>query len=289
MTAKTNQQVLDMIGRGDTLSTLSFLVDLEADADSALGLNQALYTNGKDARERAEAARVRLLEQLPSLAGNDLAAMVFTLGCIALYQDDVLEAVTRFKEVLALQPGNAMALHNLAYANELLAEFQEARDYYEQALAQNPNQTLTRLNLALLDLADAEYEKSLEVLHALHAVDPGNLGLTLYLCRGLLLRGTTRDLEEVQELTEHTEGALDFLYVRECRANALFLLGETEAAEAAFIQLLEENPDNVFALTGRIKLLAANNAFSELGDYVRRLHALAPSEAMTELLEAVNG
>ena len=288
MSTHPNDQLLEIIARGDTLSAVHYLVHQEVTDEGALALNKALYTHSENAHQVVEDARVRLHKMLPTLSGDLLATVLFNLGCIALSQDDVVEAVTRFQEVLELQPENTMARHNLAYSNELLAEFQEARADYERVLSENPTQVLTRLNLALLDLMETDYETGLNTLHELHAADPNNLGLTLYLCRGLLLRGTTHDLEEVHELTESTPGAQDFLDLRECRAHALYLLGDTEGADKAFSHLLEENPDSVFALTGRIKMLAIKNDFETLSEYVQRLHELSPMEDATGLWKAVN-
>ncbi len=118
-----------------------------------------------------------------------------------------------------------MARHNLAYALELLADTGEARAEYERVLAANPASVITQLNLALLDLQEGQYEAGLQRLERLYADDPDNIGLVLYLCRGLLVRGAPGDLEGVLELVGQQADAERYPDLRECRAYALYCTG----------------------------------------------------------------
>jgi tetratricopeptide (TPR) repeat protein len=280
-----NERLLELIGQGDTLQALNLLYASGGDGEPGFALNRALYGPVSDAHDDA----VRAAEQAHrgGLAGRspeERIATLYNLGCFALMQDDVMDARLRFSEVLELDPAHRMARHNLAYAHELLAESEDAEREYRAVLARYPDSGLTRLNLAQLHMQQGDYEAGLEALEALHADAPDNLGVLLYLSRGLLTRGSAPDLARVLQLLEQAPDAESYVDLQECGAYARYLQGHLDEAEHAFRQLLEGGPDNRFALTGLIKVLAQRGAFAELKPIVERYHALAPSEATTALL-----
>jgi tetratricopeptide (TPR) repeat protein len=285
-----NDRLLELIARGDTLQALELLFAESAPAGARLAMNRALYgPAGEDHEERIRAAEQQQRTALSALSGAQQAAAHFNLGCFALAQDDVLEARLRFAEVLELEPGHLMARHNLAYAHELLAESDEARREYEAVLEQNPDCVLTRLNLAQLALSEGDYEAGLEDLEALHAAEPGNMGVLLYLCRGLLLRGSAEDLERVLALLGESAGAGHYVDLQECRAYALYQQADLDAAEAAFRELLDANGDNLFALTGMMKVLGQRGDLKGLRPYAERCQAVSPSEATAALVRDLAG
>jgi tetratricopeptide (TPR) repeat protein len=281
-----NDRLLERIGAGDTLRALSLLQPESGNGDPRLALNRALYgAGGEEDEERIRAADQQHRAALSQAQGAERATLLYNLGCFALRQDDVVEARMRFGEVLELEPGHLMARHNLACAAELLAETEEARREYRAVLAQNPHAALSRLNLAQLALQDGEYEEGLEHLETLVTEQSGNMGVLLYLCRGLILRGSAADLERVLSLVGPGSEAERYVDLQECRAFALFQLGDLEDAEAAFQALLDSDADNAFALAGMIKLLGQRGDFDALHAYAERLHAVAPGDATAKLIQ----
>ncbi|HKI99803.1 MAG TPA: tetratricopeptide repeat protein [bacterium] len=285
-----NDRLLELIGKGDTLQALNLLFADASSGSTRLAMNRALYgPSSEEAGERIRAADQEQRTRLGGLSGDAQATALYNLGCFALNQDDVMEARLRFAEALELQPGHLMARHNLAYAHELLAETDDARREYAAVLAQNPDCLLTRLNLAQLALSEGDYETGLDDLEALYRDDPGNMGVLLYLCRGLLLRASPPDLERVLALLGENPAAERYVDLNECRAYALYLMGDLDAAEAAFRQLLDVGGDNLFALTGIIKVLGQRDDLTALQPYVERYRAQHPSEAVDTMLQDLKG
>lgn len=285
-----NDQLLALICSGDTLHVLHRLLAEPAGGGPRLAMNRALYgPAGEASGEQVRAADQVHRERMGALDAEQQVTALYNLGCFALSQDDVMEARLRFAEVLEREPEHVMARHNLAYAHELLAETAEARQEYEAVLARQPDLALARLNLSQLALAEGDHEQGIELLEALHAQAPDNMGLLLYLCRGLLLRATPQDLERVLELLAGSGETGRYVDLQECAAYAHFLLGDLEAAEAAFRALLDADANNVFALTGMMKVLAQRVDLAGLKTYADRLQALFPTEAVAGVMQELAG
>ena len=280
---------LELMAQGDTLEGQKRLFSGEPAPDDRLTrINRCLYGMGhEDGHDLVEEEQERLLERLPQTRGAAQAVLLYDLGCIALYEDDILDAKQRFAEVLKLEPGNRFARHNLAYANELLAEYEQAKAQYSAVLEQDPGFVLSRMNLALLRMQLGEVERGLEELRALHQQNPRNMGVLLYLCRSLLDSGTRDDAQAVLELLERRRDWEEYLDLRECHAFALYVLDKRAEAEAAFRGLVEANGSNLFAHLGLIKVLASRGNFQELGAQLERYQALHPPESVQAILDDV--
>ncbi len=285
----TTESVLDLMAQGDTLEGQKQLFSGEpAPGDRLTRLNRGLYGTGhEDGTAMIEDEQERLLERLPQTRGPAQAVLTYNLGCIALYEDDILEAKQRFTEVLKVEPSNRFARHNLAYANELLAEYEQAKTQYGAVLVQDPGFVLSRMNLALLRLQLGEVDAGLDDLRALHQQHPRNMGVLLYLCRSLLASGARDDAQAVLELLERRHDWEEFLDLRECHAFALYVLDKHAEAEAAFRGLVEANGRNLFARLGLIKVLGARGNFGELGEQLERYQALHPPDSVQSVLEDV--
>ena len=284
-----NDEMLNLIATGDTLQLLHDMRALDDAAKDPLALNRALYAP----RGEADAEHLRALDQkyraeLGSYAGVAREVTLYNLGCMALAQDDIMEARMRFGEVLERNPAHIMARHNMAYAHELLAETEEARVTYEAVLAQNPNCALSRLNRAQVLAQEGDAAAALTEMDALHSRNPSNMGVLLYLVRGLLQRGEAEDLERALELLEQTPDALSFAELQECRAYVLVQQNQLDEAHEAFSALLAADPDSVFALTGMLKVLSQRNDYEAMREYTQRLQAVQPSEHLPALLEDLN-
>ncbi len=285
----TTDSALELMAKGDTLEGQKRLFSgALAQDDPLTRLNRCLYGTGREeGHDPIEDEQERLLERLPQTRGAAQAVLLYNLGCIALHGDDILDAKQRFAEVLKLDSGNRFARHNLAYANELLAEYEPAKAQYSAVLEQDPGFVLSRMNLALLRLQLGEVERGLEELRALRQQHPRNMGVLLYLCRSLLAGGARDDAQAVLDLLERRRDWEEYLDLRECHAFALYLLDKGAAAESAFRGLVEANGDNLFARLGLIKVLASRGNFQELGEQLERYQALHPPESVQPILDDV--
>jgi tetratricopeptide (TPR) repeat protein len=285
-----NEQIVELIAAGNTLLGQKQLFALPPSATPAadeplIALNRALLTPPDEANaERVQQAKEEHLARLPTARGAALALLQFNLGCIALYQDEVQEAQTRFGEVVKLDPDHRYARHNLAYTCELMADLSEARANYARIVHRPDDLALSRLNLALVRGEEGDASGCADGLRALHRRDPGNMGVLLYLCRALLANKTQADAQEVVDLLRPGKEWAEFLDLCECRAYALYVLGETEAAESAFRELLAAGEESLFARLGLIKALAAQGNFPALKEELERYQALNPPENLSAVL-----
>lgn len=281
----SNDAFLHQIIQANTLPALNHLFTEKGDKkDFLIQINKALYSTNEDDKAFIEEVQAQIHTELAAAEGDQRNTLLYNLGCFSLYQDDIQDAILRFSEALNAEPHNMLAQHNLAYAYELLAEFDKAKLEYERVQAQVANSNLTRLNLALMKIQEGDYDRGLDDLQILHGEEPNNIGVILYLCRGLLQRGTTRDIEEVLEILEHQPEKDKYLDLRECRAYALYILGETDQAETAFNKLLEENEKNLFARMGLIKIMASKNDFDALKEHLLIYQGMNPTDALESLL-----
>lgn len=279
-----NDQILEQIAAGNTLQGQRLLFSASATntagKEGALAaLNRALL--GPAGEENA--AYVQKMKEehealLGAAKGPEVAVLMYNLGCFALYQDDIQEAQLRFQEVLKLQPDHAYARHNLAYTYELMAELAEARTQYERVASGPKGLPLSRLNQALARSEDGDIEGSVGDLRALYRKDPANMGLLLYLCRALLVGGSKEGAKEAIDLLDRSKEWLEYLDLWECRAYALYVLGQIHEAESAFRELLTTSPESLFARLGLIKTLAARGSFLELKQELERYESLNPPE-----------
>jgi predicted Zn-dependent protease len=250
-------------------------------------INRCLYGGGADDAALIDDEEERLLNLLPKKSGAAQAVLLYNLGCIALYDDDIQDAKQRFAEVTKLEPKNRYARHNLAYANELLAEYDQAKAQYTAVLAQDAKMVLSRMNIALLRLQLGEIDTGLDDLRGLHREFPRNMGVLLYLCRSLLASGARDDAQAVLELLERRRDWEEFLDLRECQAFALYVVDKHAEAEDAFRELVSANGSNLFARLGLIKVLAARGNFQELGTQLEEYQALNPPQSVQSILDDV--
>jgi len=281
------EQFFDLMRQGNTLDGLSRLMAVPPETqEPRVTLNMILYAPGEPQRDEVVShEQERHLTLLATARGPRRDLLLYNLGCFALFQDDVMEARLRFEEVVAEQPGNLYARHNLALAHELMADFDAARAGYGDVLAQDPGFVLSRLNLALLDMHLGDLAAGRDALRGLVREQPDNMGALLYLCRALLKGGQPVAAREVLGLLGERHDWRHYPDLRECYAFALYLCDENEEAEAELRALLAEDDRNRFARQGLIRLLARRGAFAELREHAERLHALFPSFETRALVE----
>jgi len=259
------ERALRYIESGNMLEGLATLFGSEEGDDRRVALNRALYAPPhEDTVAAVREAQEAHTAALPHATGHERTAILYNLGCFALYSEDVLGAKLRFGEVLEQEPDFAPARHNLGYTHELMADTEEAQAAYREVLQRRPDFTLSRVNLGLLLIAEGDTEGGLEELRQVVEAEPGNMGAPLYLCRALLTRGTEMDADAVLDLFAARDGWDLYADLKECHAYALYRKGDLDSAETAFRSLLADDEHNLFARMGLMKVLAQQQAFPEL-------------------------
>ena len=279
--------ILKLIGHGDTLTGMHLLFSYSSEElDPLLELNRALYANApQPVAALISETRAAHLELLHNVSGKTRSNLLFNLGCLAMLQEEVIEARIHFGEAVKEDAGNYWARHNLAYANDLMAEVEDARAEYEQIIGEYPDFGLSRLNLAQLKIQNGQYDDGLADLLAMVRDQPANLGFVLYACRALLSRGTQEDATEALFMLEDSGELGPYEELQECKAKALMILGKTEDAETLVERLLQQSQDNLFAHLCMVKILAGREDFAGVLEHAEIAEQLDPSAVSGKLLE----
>ncbi len=103
------------------------------------------------------------------------------------------EAVTRYQEVLKLDPKNKFALYNLGLISQSSGDHADAEAKYREALLIDPNYQPALFNLAIVRTAAGDLDEAISLYRRAVAADPDNASAHLNL--GLLLRRTGRTAE----------------------------------------------------------------------------------------------
>ena len=103
------------------------------------------------------------------------AAFRFYLGQSALAKQDYAAAASEFRGVVDLQPNNATALNNLAWASAQIKD-PKAIEYAEKANRLAPNQPAVMDTLAMI-LVEKDRPAALEVLRAVAERHPDDAAL----------------------------------------------------------------------------------------------------------------
>lgn len=280
-----------LLESGDSLGVTRMAAEhLRNGGENALALNAILYSPQQgDPEARIQQEKARLLELLAEAAESERAALLYNLGCIALYNDDILAAKLRFREAGRLRPGHYPSIHNLAHAHELMADFDDARSELERAHNANPGSALTRINMATICFISGEAEQGLEILRELAQQDPANMGVTLHLCRGLVEHGGPEGAEEARALLDTRPGWERHPQLKACRAYACYLADAWDEGEALFREMVETDPEDEFARLGLIKTLAAQEKFDQLPEQLELYKALNPLQSVDHVIEKVRG
>jgi putative PEP-CTERM system TPR-repeat lipoprotein len=110
------------------------------------------------------------------------ALFLFYLGDLAVAQQDWARAEQRYQAVLALQPGHALALNNIAWLR-LKQELPGALPFAERAVAEAPYQPALMDTLAQAYAVNQQIDKAIALQLRVLAMQPDNPGLRLSLAR----------------------------------------------------------------------------------------------------------
>ena len=157
----------------------------------AIKLHAALTASGK--RPEADSVAAGWLKDSP----QDVAFLTY-LGNSALERQSMDEAERRFAEVVKLQPGNAIALNNLAWTLAKLNK-PEALPFAQKANELKPNEPALMDTLAAALAVDNQLPKALEIQQKVLTLQPRNNDFRLNLAK-LYIRAGQNSLAK-SELT----------------------------------------------------------------------------------------
>ncbi|MBI5612440.1 MAG: tetratricopeptide repeat protein [Gammaproteobacteria bacterium] len=167
----------------------------------------------------------------------------FFLGNVLAAQNRFEEAVTSYREALALDPQNPMAHNNLGRALYRLGRHQEAAEALREALRLRPDLVEVRFNLGVLHAEQHQLEEAVASFRETLRLRPDSV-------------------EAYQSL-----------------GNALGQMGRYDEAVACYRQALRLRPDNVDVLCNLGQYLVKQDQFDEAVACFRRALARRPDHA----------
>jgi len=199
------------------------------------------------------------------------------------------EAADRWREMLALVPGSAVARFQLGNACYALGEYEEAARSYEAVLADRPRNLDVINNLASAQTAMGKLEAAAVTLRrGLAFADPGDprsASLHANLGAALALSGQV----EAPTACYQRALAVDPGYMPAAVKLAQHLLqqGEFEAARARFQDVLTRAPETPGAVAGLAEALERQGEITQAMTLVREHMDLAASEPNLAAVAAV--
>lgn len=196
------------------------------------------------------------------------------LDALALHQKGELEpARALYERALALAPGRASVMNNLATVYLAQKNFLEARRLCESVLKQDPADEVALVNLGNCHLGIKEVDAALLYYQKALAVQP-DCAEALHNCGNALM-----ELKRPQEALASYDRALivkpDFADALLSRARALRRLDRLEEALASYDRAVALAPGNVAALNNRCVILQELDRREEVIDAYRRLLEVA--------------
>ena len=117
--------------------------------------------------------------------GKDLDKIYYELGHLYLKKDDKLHAASAFKLAVDLSPENPYYNNSLAYAYVKAELYDDAIEYYQQAIKLNPDSEWTSIVCHALGAIYAEIKENYEAAEATYnagmVLDPNNVDIQLSL------------------------------------------------------------------------------------------------------------
>lgn len=198
-------------------------------------------------------------------------------GVLLLGRGDREAALEQLGAAVELDPGLVEARVLLADLHSSEGDFETALGFYEEALALDPDHRTARVHEAAALTRLGRFDAALEALEALHRSFPDDLELVLDIGSVLEQSGRTeaarsRYLEVIESGRTRQEEARGHLAL----AGLELRSGDAEAAEAAYREARELDPDSVGAVAGEARLLGARGRYGEAADLYARAVALEP-------------
>jgi predicted O-linked N-acetylglucosamine transferase (SPINDLY family) len=199
---------------------------------------------------------------------------VFEQGFTLHRQGQLAEAESRYRAVLAQQPGHFQALHFTGLIHYQRGNHAEAADWIGRAVAIDPAVAEAHSNLGLVLHELRRYDEALACHERALRLDPG--APESLNNRGNVLLALGRPLEALADYDEALRRQPDFALAHNNRGNALMALGRSEEAVPAYQRALRLMPDFGLALDNYGRALRDLKRFDEAAAAFARLLVLAP-------------
>lgn len=222
------------------------------------------------------------------------ARPLFMAAMDAIKQKDLATAIDRFRQGLAIEPGNGYARTSLARALYLDGQATQAREEFERA-AQGADGLQGRFLLAVLQQAGGETEAAQRSYAEVLQSQPTHGGAHFYLGRLALQRNDNAGARQHAEAAVRFDASNSPAHL--LLAEALARLGDEAAMRAALDQArqrFEKQPIFDYALV-RLLSLATDPAVKDpaqglhLAEALAERYPLPPNQALLALATAATG
>ena len=232
---------------GDRAQALTYLAEASKAGNNADPQAQLNIANGYLMAGEVDKA-LEVLKAMPPTAGtSDLRDSLVLTGLLRKGDDAQLMAET--KAILA-RPGVKASNRNMVGSVYAAAGKRElAREQFNAALKQDPDDTMASMNLAKLDFAEGKAADAEANLKRVLEKDPKNLQATLGLAAAAGMRKDQKAVEKYlkRASTEHP----DSIEAQMALAQFYFSQNEPDKARAAADAMVAANPQNAAAANAR--------------------------------------
>jgi protein O-GlcNAc transferase len=238
------------------------------------GLGRALQALGRY-EEAATAYRSGLAADPHSADGHfALAITLQLLGNPALLP----QAEAAYRQVLALQAGNADAMSNLGILLQEMGRIDEAVEILRAAVALQPNVALHGVNLGIALCRRHDFGAAEDILRRTCVHDRSNPEAAFNL--GIALHGLGRLREAADQFRHAAALRPGYADALNNLGNVCTALGDFTAAETAYIEAIRARPDYLVAINNLGCLLRTRGRFEEAEETFRRGMQLNPGHAV---------
>jgi tetratricopeptide (TPR) repeat protein len=173
--------------------------------------------------------------------------------------NNLQDAQNYYQKALALDPNHVSTLYNLGSIFEKLREYQKAKDYFEKVIKINPNYADAHYNLGNIFNNLGEYQKAKSCHEKVIELNPN------YVNAHNNLGNIFRELGRKQKAKECFEKAIEinpnYVNAHNNLGNIFKGLGENQKAKECFVKAIEINPNYAIAHNN------LGNIFKDLGEY----------------------
>ncbi|HEX4143919.1 MAG TPA: tetratricopeptide repeat protein, partial [Pirellulales bacterium] len=181
------------------------------------------------------------------------AAPFNDLGVLLSEQGKLDEAITLFREGLAVEPGSSLGHFNLGTALASQDLFDESAEHFRRAIELDPHNVNASIGLAHLLLSRGRTDDARIELERALAVDPDNSAIRNDLGSVLLQQGRIDESIQQYQAALAIDPNLALTYIN--LGSALAARGQVEQALAHFRRAIELEPSNALARSKLDKLL----------------------------------
>ena len=265
--ASSRLQLGDASGAAGTLERSLQMQPSQADAQQALVV--AAIEDGN--LDQAQAALDKLRAQV-----GDTEAVGSLTGTIRLARFDLSGAEQQFRAMVEKFPQSVQAKLNLARALALEDKREDAEGVLEDALKQDPANTVALSALTNLFLQQGQASRAAVAVEAAHQAAPANDAITAALSELYVRAG---DPKKALALLDQVGNTLPPQLLA-ARAQAQFVAGDQDAARQTWRDLLTLRPQNTEVRRLLVSALVRAKKFDEARSVVQQGLALSPGNPL---------